>query len=441
MNDISGKTTVVDGASSGSGRVSLWRNRDFAAFWVGETVSLLGSQVTFIALPLVAVLTLNVSTGQLGALQSAEYFPYLACTLLFGVLADRLRRRPLMVASNAARGVLIGSVPLLAILGVLQLPVLFTVATATGVGAALFDVCWLSYVPGLVDRSRLIEAMGKVSTSHAAAEVVGPGAGGLLVQLVTAPFALVLDALSYLISVVSLTMIRHSEPDQGSLSGTRHIGRELAEGLRFAFGEPHIRATAFAASMGNFFSFVTETIFLVYAVRVLHFSPGLIGLVLTAIGAGGLLGASCANIINRRFPLGRVYVVARLAGGLGAMLLPLAAGPNAAVAAMCMSSFFIVQAALANTNVLNSSLRQVLTPDDIRGRMNASVRTLVYGSLSLGGLAVGLSGNLIGLHATLWLAAIGYAATIIPILASPVPRLQSLPQRPHPPARAGLGEA
>jgi hypothetical protein len=243
--------------------------------------------------------------------------------------------------------------------------------------------------------------MGKVATSHSAAEVAGPGVGGLLVQLTTAPFALVLDVLSYLISVVSLMRIRHHEPDPAPGEGIRrHLGQELAEGLRFAFGEPHIRATAFAASMGNFFSFITETIFLVYAVRVLHLSPGLIGLVLTAVG------------------------------GLSAILLPLAAGPSVVIVAMCMTSFFVVQAALANTNVLAASLRQTLTPDDIRGRMNASVRTLVFGSLSLGGLAAGVSGSVIGLHATLWVAAIGYAATVIPILASPLPRLHSLPQSP-----------
>jgi predicted MFS family arabinose efflux permease len=377
------------------------------------------------------VLSLKASTEQLGVLRFAEYLPFLACSLLFGVWVDRSRRRPLMIASNAARAVLIGSVPLLATLGLLRFWALVTVALAMGACAALFEVCWLSYVPDLVDRDRLIEAMGKVSSSHSAAEVAGPGAGGLLVQLVTAPIALLLDALSYLVSVVSLITIRHPEPDPAEGTNARgHLGRALAEGLRFAFSEPHIRATAFAASIGNFFSLVSQTVFLVYAVRVWHFSPGLIGLILTAIGAGGILGAMCASAINRRMPLGRMYVIARVAGGVGALLLPAAVGPNIVVAAMCMASFFIVQAALAITNVLSSSIRQALTPGEIRGRMNASVRTLVFGSLSLGGLAAGLSGTAIGLRATLWIGAIGYSAAIIPVLASPLPQLRSLPQIP-----------
>jgi MFS family permease len=410
--------------------ISLWRNRNFTAFWIGETVSQVGSQVTLITLPLVAVLTLNVSSRELGLLRFMEYVPFLAFTLLFGVLADRCRRRPLMIASNAVRGVLIALIPLLAALDLLTLPLLATVAFVVGTGAALFEVCWLSYVPHLVGRDRLVEAMSKVSTSHSAAEVAGPGLGGLLVQFVTAPFALVLDALSYLVSVVSLLTIRHPE-SAPSTAVRRHLGRELVEGLRFAFGEPHIRATAIVSSMGNFFAFITETAFLLYAVRELHFPAGLIGLILTAIGVGGLLGAVFAHAVSRRFPYGRVYVTARVIGGFGAILLPLAAGSNVVVVAMCFASFFLVQVALANTNVLSTSLRQALTPDAIRGRMNASVRTLAFGSLSLGGLAAGWLGDGIGLHATLWLAAIGYAATVIPVLASPLPRLRTLPSTPN----------
>jgi MFS family permease len=407
---------------------SLWRNRNFAAFWLGETVSQVGSQVALIALPLVAVLTLDVSTAELGLLRFAEYLPFLAFTLLFGAWADRRRRRPLMIASNVVRGVLIALIPLLAAFDLLTLPLLIAVAFMVGTGTALFEVCWLSYVPGLVGRSRLIDAMGKMSVSHSAAEVAGPGIGGLLVQLVTAPFALILNALSYVVSVISLLAIRHDEP--GLASGTvarRHLGQELAEGLKFAFGEPHIRATAIAAALGNFFAVITETIFLLYAVRELNFGVGLIGLTLTAIGAGGLLGAVFANAISQRFALGRVFVAARLAGGFGALLLPLAAGPNVVVVAMCFASFFVVQAALANTNVLSNSVRQALCPDDIRGRMNASVRMVVFGSLPLGGLVAGWSGSLVGLHGTLWLAAIGYAATVLPILASPLPGLRALP--------------
>ncbi|GIF73066.1 MFS transporter [Asanoa siamensis] len=411
---------------------SLWRDPSFAAFWAAQTVSSVGTQISLVALPLVAVLTLDVDAASLGVLRFAEYLPFLLFTLLFGVWADRWRRRPLMIASNAARAVLIGLVPLATALGLLELPLLVVIAFVIGTCAAMFEVCWLSYVPSIVERDRLVEAMGKVSASHSAAEVAGPGLGGLLVQLVSAPFALVANSVAHAAAAMSLATIRDSEPDpMATPRRRRHLRGELVEGLRFAFGDPYIRATAYTAALGNFFALIVETVFLVYAVRERDLSPGLIGLTFSAVGIGGLLGASFANALTRRFPLGRFYVVARLVSGAGALLLPLAGGSTAMLVATCMVGFFIWQAALANTNVINSSLRQALTPEHVRGRMNASVRTLVFGALPLGGLAGGALGSVIDLHTALWLGAIGYTLSVVPVLLSPLPRLRAFPEQPQ----------
>lgn len=407
---------------------SLWREHDFFSFWLGETVSGLGTQVTFVALPMAAVLTLGAGVSQLGLLRFAEYLPYLAFTLPFGILADRFPRRTLMSVSYAARGALVGVVPVLAALGLLRLWNLVVVAFAVGLGAALFEVCWLSYVPGLVRPDRLVDANGKMAASHSGAEAVGPGLGGLLVQVLTAPYALALDSASYLLALLSLGAVRRREPPRvRSAASPRQVVTELAEGIRFAFGQPVIRATAFSAAVGNFFALVTETIFLVYAVRNLNLGAGLLGLVLTSTGFGGLLGAALANTVIRRAPVGVLYVAARLVGGIACLLLPLASGPKAVVVAACAASFFFNQAALAVANVLSSSLRQALSEDRIRGRMNASVRTLVFGALPLGSIAAGGLGSTLGLRATLWLGAIGYAAAVIPIIASPIPRLTAIP--------------
>ncbi|GAB3437484.1 MFS transporter [Flindersiella endophytica] len=407
----------------------MWRNRDFAAYWIGQTVSEFGTQVTFVAMPLLAVLTLDASVGELGLLRFAEYLPFLLLTPIFGVWADRSRRRPLMMWTYATRAILVASVPLLVVLGLLNMRLLTVIVFAIGAGAALFEVCWMSYVPGLVPPEGLVDAMGKCGVSTAAAEVSGPGAGGLLVQALTAPVVLVVDTVSYLVGLVSLARIRYREPEPQLGEGSRrHVGRELLEGMRFAFGHPYIRPTIIMAGVGNFFMLITETVFLVYAVDVLRLSPGLIGLVLTATGAGGLLGAAVSNVITRRWPLGSIVVGARLAGGLGVFLLPAAAGTEVVVVAMCAASFFIVQAGLANSNVVIGSLRQAVTPPQIRGRMNASCRTVVYGALPLGSLAGGLLGETIGMHPTLWLGAIGYAGSIIPVLLSPVSRLRTIPQ-------------
>lgn len=407
---------------------SLLRDGDFRALWVGTTLSQTGTQVTFVALPLVAVLALEADAQQLGVLRFVEYLPLLMLTPLFGVLADRRRRRSLMLASYAVRGVLIALVPALVLFDQLHLWLLLVIAFGVGAGTALYDVCWISYVPRLVDSRRLTDAMSRMAAGNVAAEVAGPGLGGLLVQLLTAPFALLLDALSYVVGGWSLLRIRRREPSpERSPAGLRRRFHELVEGIRFAFAEPHIRATALTAALGNFFALVTETVFLVYAIRDLHFTPGLLGLVLTAIGAGGLLGATFAGAVVARWPVGRVYVTARLVGGAGAMLVPLAAGPTVTVVAMCMGSFLLVQAALANTNVINASLRQALTPDSLRGRMNASVRTLVAGMLPLGALAATILSGFLGLQTILWVGAIGYAASIVPVLASPLPRLNTIP--------------
>jgi hypothetical protein len=258
--------------------------------------------------------------------------------------------------------------------------------------------------------------MCKVATSHSAAEVAGPAVGGLLVQLMTAPLALVADALSYVVAAASLLFVGHREPAPAAADpGRRRVLAELADGLRFAFRQPYIRATAFCAAQGNFFALLTETVFLQYAVRELRLGPGLIGLTFSAVGAGGLLGAVLANSIVSRYPIGRVYVTARVVSGVGVLLLPLAGGSTAVAVATCMASFFIWQAALANSNVINASLRQAMTPEHLRGRMNASVRTLVFGALPLGGLAGGLFGDLIGLRAALWL---GAADTALPVAAA-----------------------
>ncbi|GAB3432975.1 MFS transporter [Flindersiella endophytica] len=406
----------------------MWRNRDFAAYWVGQTASEFGTQVTFVALPLLAVLTLHASVGQVGMLRFAEYLPYLILTPLFGVWADRSRRRPLMLGSYAVRAILVFSIPALIALGLLRMPLLLVIVFVVGAGAALFEVCWLSYVPGLVPDDRLVDAMAKCATSQSAAEVSGPGIGGVLVQLVTAPVALLVDGVSYVIGVASLARTRYREPEPTVASTGRHVWRELYEGLRFAFGQPYIRPTVLMAAIGNFFLLVAETVFLVYAVRDLRLSAGLIGLILTATGAGGLLGAGLSHAATKRWPLGTVMVSTRIACAVGAVLLPVAAGPTVLVVAVCIASFFIVHGGMSTSNVLVSSLRQAVTPAHIRGRMNASCRTVVYGALPLGSLAGGILGETIGLHASLWLAAVGYATSIIPVLASPIPRLGGLPE-------------
>ncbi len=212
-------------------------------FWIGETISLFGTQVTLLALPLTAVLTLKVTSEQLGLLRFLENAPYLVFPLLFGAWVDRRRRRPLMIVANAARSVLIGLIPLLAVLHVLRLLPLAIIAFAVGIFTVLFDVCWIAFVPGIVSKDQLIEANSKVATSSAAAEVGGPGLAGVLVQLLTAPLALLADSLSYVVSVFSLLLIRHQEPAPARQQQPALL-KEIGDGMRFVFGNSYLRILA-----------------------------------------------------------------------------------------------------------------------------------------------------------------------------------------------------
>ncbi|HET8910598.1 MAG TPA: MFS transporter, partial [Ktedonobacteraceae bacterium] len=287
------------------GQTTLWRNADFMKFWTGETVSLFGSQVTLLALPLAAVLTLNVSQQQLGLLRFLETCPYLIFPLIFGVWVDRLRKRPLMILANLVRALLIALVPLLALLHVLQLTPLYLIAFCTGTGTVLFDLCWLSFVPSIVSKDQLMEANSRITTSSASAEVAGPGLAGFLVQFLSAPLALLADSFSYLVSVISLLLIRHHEPARPKRKDAR-LFKEMVEGFQFLWHNPYIRTLAIQAGAWNFCFAIVDIAFLLYAVRQIGFTPGVIGLIYAVGALGGLLGSVAAIPLARRFPLGPV---------------------------------------------------------------------------------------------------------------------------------------
>jgi MFS family permease len=412
------------------GSRALGRNPDFLKFWAGEAVSLVGTQVTLLALPLTAVLTLHAGPAQIGTLRFLQLVPFLVFALLFGVLVDRVRRRPLMIVANASRAVLIGLVPALALMDALHMIVLYAVAFGIGVGAVLFDVCWMSYVPTLVrNRQNLMAANARLGSTASGAEVAGPGIAGAVVAAVTAPVALAIDAVSYLASVVSLLLIRTPEARPTTAGdGRRHLLAEIGEGLRYVFGNPYLRVLALLGASYNFFLTFIETLFLVYAVRDLTFDPGLIGLVLSAGAVGGLLGAALSNLLTRCFGLGRVYTAAAVVGFVSPALIPAAAGSRPLVLAMLVSAFFLTSFGIGIANVIVISLRQAVTPGHLLGRMNAGMRTLMFGLAALGAPAGGFLGVGLGLRPSLWIACVGSALAVIPVFFSLIPRLRVLPE-------------
>ncbi|TVL89309.1 MFS transporter [Streptomyces sp. SAJ15] len=407
---------------------SLWRNRDFRRFWLGETLSLLGSQVTNLALPLTAISAFDATDEQVGVLRFLQLVPFLGLALVFGVWVDRARRRRVMLGANLARLALLTLVPVLYWLDALSMGSLLVIACAIGVATVLFDVSWMSYVPTLVrEPKHYVEASAKMSVSSSAADVAGPGLAGALVSAVTAPVALIVDAFSYLVSVVSLLLIRTPEPRPEPPAERRRLSVELREGLRWVLKNPVLRSLALIGFCCNFSMITVWTMFLLYGTRDLHFASTTLGTIFAIASVGGLIGAVLSRRIIRRFRLGRVYLVAQSALLLGPLLIVAAAGPRPVMVGMCVLSFFVTYLGLGVAGVIIVSLRQTSTPQSMMGRMTAVFRTLLFGGSALGGLFAGLLSGRIGAEGALTVAAWGSAAVVIVIVLSPVSRLRELP--------------
>ncbi|WP_020521442.1 MFS transporter [Catelliglobosispora koreensis] len=404
---------------------SLWHNRDFLKFWAGETISLLGTQITNLALPLTAIYIFGATDEQVGLLRFLQLVPYLGLAMVFGVWVDRVRRKPVMLAANVTRMVLIGLIPVLWWLGWLNLVVLLAIAAAVGIASVLFDVSWMAFVPVLVrDRRNYVEASAKMGVSSSSADIAGPGLAGLLVSMLTAPVALIVDAVSYAFSAVLLLVIRTREEAPEPVA-ERHLLTELRDGMRWVIRDPILRWLALIGFCVNFSMISVWTMFLLYGTRDLGLSSATLGTILAAASVGGLTGALISQKVIRRFPLGRVYLVAQSALLLGPSLIVLAGGPRQMMVGMFVASFFLTYLGLGVAGVIIVSLRQSVTPQTMMGRMTAAFRTLLFGGGALGGLFAGLLAGELGAKRALTVAALGSAAVIVALVLSPVTRLRT----------------
>ena len=407
--------------------ISLWRHRDFLKLWGGETISQFGTQVTVLALPLTAVLTLEASSSELGLLNAARFAPFIAVILFAGVWVDRHRRRPILIQTNLGRALLIGFVPAAAFIGELRMELLYVVGFFVGVLTVFFDTAYQSYLPSLVGRSELTAGNTRLEASRSAAEVGGPGLGGLLVQVATAPYALLVDAVSFLVSGLTLATIRTEEPEPPKEDDHPRMVRAIKDGFAFTFSNRFLRPIAGEAATYNLFEQAIMTVFVIYAVRELEFSAGLLGLIISVGAAGALAGAMLAPYPERRFGLGRTIVGAMVVGCTIPLALPAISGEAKTTVPLFALVFFVWGLAIAVSNVHVVSLRQASTPDDLLGRMNASYRFFTYGAIPIGALLGGFLGEAIGLRETLVVGALGLLLSLLWVAASAVPRLRELP--------------
>ncbi|MEX2645429.1 MAG: MFS transporter, partial [Gaiellaceae bacterium] len=404
---------------------SLWRNADFLRLWSAQTISQFGTQITALALPLAAILILDASATEVALLTALEWLPWLLISLPAGALVDRMRRRPVLVLADVGRGVALASVPAAYAFDALTLWQLYGVGFLVGVLTVFFDVAYQSYLPSLVERRQLGEGNSKLEVSRSGAGLAGPGLAGVLIELVRAPVAILADAISFFVSALLLVTIRREERFQKPQDGTR-LWHEIVEGIRYVLGDPVLRPSMAFVATSNFFGNVMWTIFLVYAVRRLEWSPGTIGLVLTLGNLGFLAGAVLAPRIGAKLGVGRTLVGAAMLGGWPLLAVPLAPADHAVpliVGALVVASFGGVV-----YNVVGISLFQAITPDRLLGRMNASRRFVVWGVIPLGSLVSGGLAAWIGLRPTLLVGAVGSAIAFLPLLFSPVWALRDVPE-------------
>jgi MFS family permease len=408
----------------------LWRHGDFLRLWGAQTISQLGSQISLLALPLVAIFTLEASTFEVAALGAMDFLPFLLFALPAGVWVDRLPLRPILVTADFGRAVVLLTIPLAAALDLLTIWQLYAVGFTTGLLTVFFDVAYQSYLPALVRREELVDGNAKLEVSRSGAQFAGPAIGGVLVDLITAPYAILADAVSFLWSALLLFRIRRREPKL-ERDPERSMRRELVEGLRYILRDPRWRAISAYVASSNFFFNVSYAVFLVYAARGLGLSPLAIGVTLSLGSLGWLGGALVASRISRKLGPGPTAILAAMTSGPPLFLIPLA--PQSFPIPFFVLSEVLCGLAIVLFNITAISLMQALTPQRLLGRMNASRRFVVWGTIPLGAFTGGVLGTEIGLRPTLFVGAVGACFCFIPLLFSPLRNIRELgvPLDPH----------
>jgi MFS family permease len=397
---------------------ALWRNSDFLRLWSAQTVSLVGSQVSGLALPLVAILVLHATTFEVAALATIEFVPFVLLTLPAGVWVDRLRRRPILVVADWGRAVLLASVPLAHLAGMLTLWQLYVVGFFVGVFTVFFDVAYQSYLPSLVERERVVDGNAKLELSRASSQVAGPTIAGALVAALTAAYAVVADALSFVLSALLLMRIRKAEPPPAPAHERRSMRSEITTGLRYTWRHPLLRPLILQIGTGNFFLSAATSILLVYAVRDLHMSATTIGITFSIGNLGLVVGAMFARRMAVAVGIGPTLIVGAIATGLAYLVF--AAAPRAAAVPLLALAQFVWSLGAVLYFVNGISLIQTITPDRLLGRVNASRRFAVWGVIPLGNLLGGALGTALGLREAIWIGAIGASLSAIPLILSPM---------------------
>lgn len=398
-------------------RLGLLRAYDFRQLFVANTISQVGTQVSQLALPIVAVLVLHSTPFEMGLLVACRSLPYLLIGLPAGAWVDRMRRRRVLITGDLGRAVLLGTVPLTWALGHLVIVQLYLVALAVGCLSVFFDVAYQSYLPNLVSRDQLVEGNARLEAANTTSMVAGPAVAGLLIKAVSAPLAVLLDALSFLGSALFIGRIHKSEPAP-ERADDRHLGREILEGLRFVLSNRLLRAIAMSTAWINLFGSMVDSMTALLWLRVLGLSSGIYGLILSLGAVGAVLGSFAARRVTQRLGQGRtIWLIVALTRPFALLLVIVQPG---GLLWLTVALWPITWAGAVIYNITQVSLRQGLTPDHMLGRMNASMRFMVWGTLPIGSLIGGLLGETLGVRETILIGTAGAVLGFIPALLSPL---------------------
>jgi MFS family permease len=423
--------------SEPAARPSLFHHPNFRKLWVGDTISQFGTQVSQLAIPLVAIIFLKASPFEVALLGAVQFLPFLLFTLPAGAWVDRLQRRPILISGDVGRALWLISIPITYELGVLTIAQLYIVGFAMGILTVFFDVSYQSYLPSLVEREQLVEGNAKLQASQSAAQILGPGFGGYLIGVLSAPVAVIVDAVSYLASALFVFTIRGTEapiptsdgPRGSRTERLRAFGGEIREGLTFVLGHPYLRVIAGSASSSNLFSNIATGIYLVYVVRVLQLDPLRIGLIFSLGSIGTFVGALVANRIAAKIGVGRAIVLSMALNGPSVFLIAIA--PVGAA-----EPFLIASAALGGFsgliyNINQVSFRQAIVPERMQGRMNATMRFVAWGMIPIGSVISGILATLFGLSTTIWVGAILSFTPVLFLIFSPILSIKAMPISPE----------
>ena len=441
--------------SSGS-RLGLLRHPNFARLWTAATISLFGTQISQIAIPFIATIVLGASPGEVGLLTTIEFLPFLLFTLPAGVWVDRFPKRRILVLGDLGRAAMLLSIPIAFALDALTIWQLYIVGFVNGLMTVFFDVADQSYLPTILERDELVEGNSKLQVSQSSAQILGQPFGGGIIAILTAPIAVLVDAISYVASAGLIVSIRERLRGDGAVepnaaralagepaspqteaataaeasaggAGEPAVGmrRQIIEGLRFITRHEYLGNIAATTATSNLFGNIGFAIFAVYAYRDLELSPAAVGTIGGLGGAGVLLGALVASRVQARLGVGRTIVLSAASFGPIGLLLPLAS-PSTAFWFLAVA-FFLTSINNVLYNISQISLRQAITPEHFLGRMNATMRFLVWGTIPVGSVIGAALSELLDVHTTIWISSILGFFAFLPVLFSKVPTIQRIP--------------